>query len=145
MTISKRLVLKDNHPIAEKFNKLCALADELGISIVFLGQSTILQVADRERDLPPILIEDIECGEGIGEFPPGTECKLVYDNPAYLAQQEKEQAEYAARAKAEREAAAAVKEENLRKQEEQRQANEKKRELNELERLKRKYPNDSSP
>lgn len=139
MSISRRLVLKDNHPTAEKLSKLCALADELGISISFYGQRAIVEDRERDDKLPPLYMEDIEDNGGVSDFPPCTEFKLVYDNPAYLAQQERELEERRAKDKAEREAAEA----KAKAAEEARKAKQAKelesKELAELDRLQKKY------
>lgn len=92
---AKRLVLKDNHPTMIRFNKLCQVADELGLRISFHGQAMVLEDLHREN-LPPLMIEDIEedhTHTWCADFPPGTEVKLVYDNPVYLEEKRKEQEE----------------------------------------------------
>lgn len=91
--ISPRLQLKDTHPTAIKIAKLCALAEELGISISFLHQRVIIQDKDRDGNLPPLFLEDIEDNHWFDSFPFETEYKLVYDNPEYLAQKKAEEAE----------------------------------------------------
>jgi hypothetical protein len=73
-----------------KVNKLYDLATELGISISWLGHCTIIEDNERDRSLPNIRLEDIESNDQVGEWPPATEFKLVYDNPAYLAEQKRE-------------------------------------------------------
>src|SRR5574339_247322 len=91
--IAPRLRLKDNHPTAVKIAKLCDLADELGIGLSFYGQRVVVEDRDRDKNLPPLYLEDIEDGHWFEEFPFATEYKLVYDNPEYIAQQKKEQEE----------------------------------------------------
>lgn len=91
--IAPRLRLKDNHPTAIKIAKLCDLADELGITLSFYGQRVVVEDREREKNLPPLYLEDIEDGHWFEEFPFSTEYKLVYDNPEYIAQQKKEQEE----------------------------------------------------
>jgi len=92
--ISRRLILKENHSTAIKVSKLMDLADELGISFSFSGQRVLLQDSDRDPNLPNLFVEDIEDNHWFEEFPFVTEYRLVYDNPAYLAQQKAEQEEY---------------------------------------------------
>ena len=92
--IPKLLKLKDNHPTMAKFNKLCEYADELGIGIEWSGQTVIVHDSNRDSNLPPIFLKDIEDGSWVSCFPPTTEFKLIYDNPEYLAQKEREQKEY---------------------------------------------------
>ncbi len=91
--ISPRLRLKDNHPTAVKIAKLCDLADELGITLSFYGQRVVVEDRERDKELPPLYLEDIEDDHWFEEFPFTTEYKLVYDNPEYIAQQKKEQEE----------------------------------------------------
>jgi len=87
----KRMVLKDKHPVMEKFNQLCALADDLGITLSFYGHRTHVEDADGNC----FDVEDIENADvPMSDFPPCTEVRLVYDNPAYIALKEKERAEY---------------------------------------------------
>jgi hypothetical protein len=102
--ISPRLKLKDNHPTMVKFYKLMNLAEDLGIS--FAVHSSRWEVIDSDRDpnLPPLWLEDIEDGlNSMGEFPPITECKMVYDNPAYLEEQKRLAEEFQAAQKVKKE------------------------------------------
>lgn len=92
--IPKLLRLRSHHPTMEKFNKLCEYAEDLGISVEWRGQDVIIHDNQRGKDLPPIFLENIEEGHWFSSFPPNTEYKLVYDNPEYLVQKEKEQQEY---------------------------------------------------
>jgi hypothetical protein len=91
--IAPRLRLKEDHPTAVKVAKLCDLADELGIGFSFYGQRVVVEDRERDSKLPPLYLEDIEDGHWFSEFPFTTEYKMVYDNPAYVEQQKKEQAE----------------------------------------------------
>lgn len=91
--IPYRLQLKDSHPTAVKLSKLMDLASELGIIISFLHQRVLIQDKDRDENLPPLYLEDIEEGHWFDSFPIETEYKLVYVNPEYLANQKKEEAE----------------------------------------------------
>ncbi len=87
----RRMVLKDKHPVMEKFNQLCALADDLGLTISFYGHRTRIEDADGHL----YDVEDIENADcPMSDFPPCTEVRLVYDNPAYIAFREKAQAEH---------------------------------------------------
>jgi hypothetical protein len=110
--VARRLILKDDHPTMVKLNKLADLAEELGISISFYGQSTLINDRDREIGLPELLIEDIESNEPVDVFPPNFEFKVIYDNPIWVEQKRLEYEEYcrtrnekAAQAKAEKELA----------------------------------------
>jgi hypothetical protein len=84
------LKLKDNHPTMVKLNKLYELAEELGISISFGPQRTFVEDRDRDNSLPPLILEDIDNGESIQEWPPTFEYKVYYDNPAHRAKEKAE-------------------------------------------------------
>lgn len=88
--LSKRLMLKDTHPTMQKIQKLYALAEDLGITISFHGQATTVEDRDRDSNLPILYLEDLDDGEGPQMWPPTFEFKLVYDNPAFLAEQKRE-------------------------------------------------------
>lgn len=93
-SIARRLRLKENHPTAIKLNQLFELADKLGISLEFSNSTRVLvSDSDRDENLPPLWLEDIEDSDYGGNFPPTTEYKLVYNNPAYLSLQEKKERE----------------------------------------------------
>jgi hypothetical protein len=137
--ISQYLRLKDNHPTMVKLMKLYDCAEELGIHLSFHGGACTVYDRDRDPKLPFITIEDVDNHEALQEWPPATEFLCRYENPAALAQREKEYAEYLAeraakQAKKEAEAKAARKleEENALERQE---ALEKR----ELARLKTKY------
>lgn len=87
---SQYLKLTDNHPTMVKLYKLYDLAEELGISISFSSHRSFVSDRDRDESLPPLIIEDTDNGEAIGEWPPCCEFKVYYDNPAYLAEQKAE-------------------------------------------------------
>lgn len=91
--IARRLVLKETHPTAVKISKLMELADELGISISFLHQRVLINDRDRDENLPPLFLEDIENDHWFESFPFETEYKLVYANPEYLAREKAEEME----------------------------------------------------
>jgi hypothetical protein len=91
--LSRRLVLKETHPTAVKISKLMDLADELGISISFFHQRVLIKDKDRDDNLPPLFLEDIEEGHWFESFPFETEYKLVYVNPEFLAQEKRENEE----------------------------------------------------
>lgn len=139
LPIPRRKLLKDKHPTMQKLQKLMDLADELGLHLSFWGQRTVITDNERDTDLPPLYIEDIESHDGPQEFPPSLEFKIVYDNPDYIAHE-----------KAERDRLNRAQEERKRKEEEARRIAEKKeaerrarevedRERRELARLKEKY------
>lgn len=91
--IPERLVLKETHPTAIKLAKLCDIANEMGISISFYHQRILIVDNDRDKSLPPLYLEDIEEGHWSESFPFELEYKLVYTNPKYIVQQNKEQEE----------------------------------------------------
>jgi hypothetical protein len=84
--IYPKLKLNDNHVTMKKFLKLTDLAEDLGISLEFLGDRICITDINRDPKLPPIYIEDIE-GGSIEEFPINMEYKMTYDNPEYLEQE----------------------------------------------------------
>lgn len=139
--LSKRLVLKDTHPTAVKISKLMELADELGISISFLHQRVLIKDKDRDESLPPLFLEDIEEGHWFESFPFETEYKLVYVNPEYIAEQKKEQEEYAQRRAEEIRLAKEHAEESARLEAEERAKALEARERRMLAELKEKYGN----
>jgi hypothetical protein len=101
---AKRLICKEKHPVMQKFNQLCALADDLGINISFCGHRTIL-----EHDGERFDVEDIENSDvAMSDFPPATEVLLAFENPAYIAYQE-ELATKRRKEEADKEAIAAAK------------------------------------
>lgn len=137
--IFQYLKLKDNHPTMVKLAKLADLAEELGISISF--SNYYAQVHDRDRDdsLPPLRMEELDGGEAVGEWPPIFEYKVIYENPAYLAQQEAERKE---RDQKRKEEEAKRESERKAKEEADRLARERaveQKERAELARLKAKY------
>jgi len=122
-----------------KLYKLYEFAEGLGIHISFAPHRTIIQDSDRDSNLPPLFLEDIDNGEAIQEWPPVFEFKVIYDNPEHLAKQKAEQDE---REKA-RESERVQREEKRKAQElaerEARKRAEEQRERAELARLKAKY------
>ena len=91
--IPQYLKLKDNHPTMIKLMKLYDLAEELGISLSFVNHTFFVEDRDRDLNLPVLRMEDIDNGEGVGDFPPSTEFKVIYQNPAWLKQRNEEQKE----------------------------------------------------
>ncbi len=68
--------LQDTHPTKEKFDKLCAYADELGLHISF-NQGYVRLV---DKDFPhDIEVADLEISHMVCSFPPDCEVKLVYE------------------------------------------------------------------
>lgn len=138
--IAKRLMLKDSHPTMVKVMKLWSLAEKLGLSISFHGQTTIVEDEGRDKNLPMLRLEDIETEEGPQEWPPTCEFKLVYDNPEYLAEQKRQlEARRAA------DSAKAKEAENKRQAQEAKEVRERaaaleQREREQLTKLKLKYP-----
>jgi len=92
--LPRRLWLKDNHPTMVKFNKLCDYAEELGLTISFCNNSTVIEDTKRDPKLPTLFVEDNEDGTPVGVFPPGLEFKVVYENPEYLTQKKQEDEAY---------------------------------------------------
>lgn|SRR5574337_232066 len=136
---SRYLKLRDNHPTMVKLYKLYDLAEELGISISFGSHRTIVDDNERNKDLPPLYLEDIDNGESVQEWPPTTEFKVYFDNPEYLA---KEKAENEARDKQRKEEEAKREADRKAKEQAQKEAAkraEEQRERAELARLKAKY------
>lgn len=89
---SRFLRLKDNHPTMQKLEKLFALADELGISISFNahGPATVYDSNRATVDLPPFSLQDIDNPEyPMEHFPPTLEYRVIYENPEWLATQER--------------------------------------------------------
>lgn len=87
--IAKRLVLTESNPTMAKVMKLWEITEELGLTLTFHGQTTIVEDKDRDPNLPMLRLEDIETLDGPQEWPPSCEFKLVYDNPEYLAEQKR--------------------------------------------------------
>jgi hypothetical protein len=89
--IARRLILKDNHPTMVKLDKLFGLAEELGLSFSFHHYGTSVHDSERDSNLPELIMLDADHqqDEGVMDFPPTLEFKLVYDNPAYLAEQKR--------------------------------------------------------
>ena len=52
--------LKEAHPTFVKFAKLADFAEELGISFSFESCGVIIYDKDRDRNLPPVILKDIE-------------------------------------------------------------------------------------
>lgn len=83
----KYLRLKSTHPTAKKFDKLCQMADKLGISIEVYSHRMFLTDHDHENTVFYIDdIEDAAGGPGDGSFtsfPPTTEYKITYEDPVH--------------------------------------------------------------
>lgn len=76
-----RFRLRDAHPLAERFAKLCDAATELGLQLVY-EQGTI-QVTDLQDDSAPLyhVVDNDDHGHGnvIFEFPPMFDYRIVYE------------------------------------------------------------------
>lgn len=74
--MSKQFRLKPHHSTYIKFQQLTEKAEELGLTLSFIGDVCILTDADK----PGIdfRVEDIEENTSVGSFPHGTEIKIVY-------------------------------------------------------------------
>ena len=69
--------LKDNHPTMIKLMKLYDLAEELGITLHFNGNTCDIVDRDRHVDAPPIRVYDLEDNNNsMSEFPPTFEFAL---------------------------------------------------------------------
>jgi hypothetical protein len=140
----KVLRLKEKHPTAIKFERLCQYAEDLGISIDWHGLKVFLYDKDRDSSLPPIYLQDIEENHWITSFPPTTEYYLLSENPEYLALRAKEEQERLLRIEEEKRARALQLEEKIRQEELARQAQLEASERALLESLKKKYESASS-
>jgi hypothetical protein len=100
--IPEYMRLKDTHSTMVKLDKLAAFAEELGISLNFFQQATFIQDNGLPQDHPQLRLEDTDNGEAISEWPPVFEYKVIFENPAYLADQKIKHEEYVKR-EAERE------------------------------------------
>ncbi len=73
----KKMVLFDNHPAKQKFDKLCDIATEMGIRLEYMNGRTFVTIDEQKFEL-----EDIEHrNQDLGEFPPSLEFKLTYEKP----------------------------------------------------------------
>ena len=73
----KQFRLKPHHKTYIKFQQLTEKAEELGLTLCFIGDVCLL----RDADQPGIdfRVEDIEQDyTSVGSFPHGTEVKIVY-------------------------------------------------------------------
>ena len=73
--------LRDDDPTLIKFNKLCELAEDLGITLRFKGNNCFIEDRDRVPNSPPIFLRDTEKAYSFDTFPPTTEYMLVHENP----------------------------------------------------------------
>lgn len=93
--VFRYLRLKDNHPVMEKLMKLSDYAEELGISISFSHHGTIVE--DTDWHGPRLVMSEIiDNGyeNGVMEWPPATEFKIVYENPVWTAEEARKEEEY---------------------------------------------------
>jgi hypothetical protein len=138
---SRLLVLKDNHPTMQKLDKVLALMDELGISIEFSNIRMIVKDRDRDRNLPFLEIQDIEyADQAVSCFPPTTEFRVIYDNPAYLEAERLENEERERKRQAEAKAKADLAEEKRLATEAEADKRKERAEREALAKLKAKYP-----
>lgn len=137
--ISPYLKLRDNHPTMVKLQKLYELADELGIHISFHSHRTVVQDNDQKQDLPPMFLEELDSGESIQEWPPVFEYKVIYQNPAHIAQENAEREERDKIRKAEEAKREADRKAKEKVEADARKRAEEQRERAELARLKAKY------
>lgn len=134
------LRLKDNHPVMVKLMKLYDFAEQLGLSISFSHNGAIVE--DRDWHGPMLKMYDIEDGanSGVDEWPPATEFKVIYENPAWLAEEKRKAKEYLEQQEAEeRKRSAAAKKAAITRAENERQIREA-HDRQELARLKALYP-----
>lgn len=83
---ARYLRLKDSHPTMQKLDQLFALAEELGINIGFSGYGVAtIEDRDRDKDLPPLRMQDIENSDyPMDSFPPTLDFKVIYENPEHI-------------------------------------------------------------
>jgi hypothetical protein len=74
--MSKQFKLKEHHTTYIKFQQLVEKAEELGLTLSFIGDVCIL--TDEEKPGIDFRVEDIEDNTSVGSFPHGTEIKIVY-------------------------------------------------------------------
>lgn len=138
--IAHYLRLKDNHPTMKKLLDLYHYAETIGIGITFDHNGAI--VHDDEWDGPMLVMRYIEedTNDGVTEWPPSTDFKVTYENPVWVAEEERKmqehlrQLEEAARQRSEAaKKAAETRAENARREKEE-------RDRKELARLKELYP-----
>jgi len=69
-----RMILKNNHPLIQKLDKLLAYADELGIQIDYSWNNSVVTYQGKDYKLL-----DIDNNEPVSIFPPQLEYKLIYE------------------------------------------------------------------
>ncbi len=138
--IYPKLRLRDNHPTMVKLTKLYNLAEELGITLNFMHARAVV-VYDKERDpnLPDLLMEDLEDGHTIENWPPTFEYKVIYDNPAYLAEEKRLNEERQKKQKEEQEKLEAARKAKEKAEQERKERELELKERTELARLQTKY------
>lgn len=89
-SMPKYLRLKEKHPTAKKFFKLCQEADELGISLEICADR--MSLTDRDQPNVIFFVDDIEDDRGdrsFSSFPPPTECKIIHEDLIHAAAEQK--------------------------------------------------------
>ena len=132
------LRLRDNHPTAQKMQKLWTLADGLGLHISFYGHRTIVTDSDfpgRQHDMHDLENRD----EAVSDFPPACEYVLKYENPEYTEFCQERDEAILRRRKAEQVAAGLEAAERERKAEEEARRRIEEAERKTLASLKAKY------
>lgn len=87
--MTRYLRLKENHPTAKKFFKLCQEADKLGISLEVYADR--MSLTDKDQPNVIFLVDDVEGEKGdrsFSSFPPPTEWKILHEDLVYRAAQE---------------------------------------------------------
>jgi len=124
----------ENHPTVQKINKLCEVAQELGVYVQFFGHRTFVT----DKEFPGRLYDISDIGnsdEAISDFPPQLDYKLTFENPKWTNWNNENNAR---REKERRQAEA--EERRVREEEERQKARAlEERERQELARLKEKY------
>jgi hypothetical protein len=140
---AESLRCRDNHPIMVKMMKLYTFAEELGIRLSFHGFNTVLE--DEQYPDTSFYVHDCDNNEAVNEWPPATEFKITYENPAFKRWLQEREAEYQREREAEALKLQLRKEEEAKARavEEKRLAKEKESKERELLRhLKEKYPDE---
>lgn len=138
--IPQYMRLKDNHPVMVKLMKFYDYAEKLGLNISFSHNGAVVE--DKDWKGPQLVMFDIEddFNGGVTEWPPATEFKVIYESPAYAAEQKRIAEEYHQKKEAENK----QRNEAAKKVAETRAENERKvrelRDRTELARLKALYP-----
>jgi hypothetical protein len=91
------LRLKDNHPTMQKIEKLFAYMDELGLSLEVIPPGYVggpCSINDKERPGITFVMSDLDNpNDAFNSFPPTFEYKVLYENPEWKTEREKQREE----------------------------------------------------